>query len=88
MTEAYDRWRQYLIDTGHKYRCPRCVTYKKEPGLCEDCQSEQDHSWVNQGVCCRKHDERMFPGMVVCPYCGDKRCPRAEFCGNICRDKQ
>ena len=55
--EAYDRWRQYLIDTGHKYRCPKCVTYNKEPGLCEDCKLE-GKSWKQKPT-------------MECPNCGE-----------------
>lgn len=51
-------------------------------------EQDADHSWINQGVCCRKHDSRTFPGMIVCPHCGDKRCPRAEYCGNYCAESE
>ena len=44
------------------------------------------HAWVNQGLCCKtcaNPFERMST-MIVCPECGDKRCPRAESHGNKC----
>ncbi len=56
--------------------CVVCVDARVEP-----------HAWVNQGTCCRKHatSEELMTRMIVCPKCGDKRCPRAESCETACQ---
>lgn len=52
--------------------------------------SSQPHAWVNQGVCCREHatPADLASIMIVCPECGDKRCPRATDCSNTCADSK
>ena len=48
--------------------------------------NKQDHSWVNQRICCRSHASyyQAITTMIVCPQCGDKRCARAASCDAEC----
>lgn len=59
-----------------------CLKHTKEIPM------SSEHAWVNQGICCRLHatEWQRMSHMIVCPDCGDKRCPKAENCDNFCKD--
>ena len=44
------------------------------------------HAWVSNGVCCHRHATTLqkLTTMIVCPECGDKRCPKAANCESAC----
>lgn len=86
--EAYSLMKNYLTELaevtttcewcGHeypaacgRYGCPNCLG---------EGDGKADHAWVNQGICCRAHatEEQKMSVMIVCPTCGDKRCPKAD----------
>jgi len=76
------------LDRVHSDDDSRSDIENKRSGTENDVDDRQDHSWVNQGICCREHatPEQLATTMIVCPECGDKRCPRATDCSNTCAD--
>jgi hypothetical protein len=73
---------------------------RREAGVCPE--DHGPHVWCAKCMpnfaaarhCCRKHESEDLKGsifgryFIVCPNCGDKRCPRAENCANACTGQQ